>query len=204
MIDLPKEIEDRHSYPLVAPEYRWIYNKLAVAEKFGYRCAPSGTPMTQVGWYCIRPIYNAAGAGFGGHIKFFFDGQKQPDHIPGWFWCEWFNGYHEWCDYTDDQPVQAVGGHLQGNELRWAFAPPRIPVLPQVLQGISKHLLVESIGGNIIEISPRHQVFIGPQLWSDPVEPGSHYAVLVDIEPEIINTMRGKEWQRRPYETSEE
>lgn len=172
MIDIPADTEDRHAYPMVQPNERWIFNKLLLAEKLGYRCAPCGTPVTNAGAYCVRPIMNCAGNGMGGVMKFISvaaspdndetirGGLSQPPYAAGYFWCEWFDGWHGWTDFTDDAPTDECGGipgpqvfdyesHINGE-------PYILAALPAVLQSLSRNLLVEHIGGKIIEVSPRH------------------------------------------------
>jgi len=161
MMNLDKNIDDRYSYPLCPQEHRWIYNKLSVAEMFGYYCGPSGTPITKPGFYCIRPIMNSAGDGIGGFLKFHArqtqTGITQPEYKPGYFWMEWFDGWVGWTDFTNDEPVYEHGGRIFNNELILQLTPPiSLTELPEQLRGISKHLVVQHIGGKIIEASPRH------------------------------------------------
>jgi len=179
MVELERFIEDRHSYPLVPQADRWIFNKLSIAELQGLKCGVSGVPLTDPGVYCIRPIYNPAGNGDGGVMRWVFDGTEatQPPTIPGWFWCEWLTGWQEWVDFTDDVPVFSHGGTRDGRLLSLEF--PSAPIntwIPNRLKGISKHLLIEYIDGKIIEVAPRHAIFMYPHgtadlkavKWEDP------------------------------------
>ena len=171
MIDLPADIEDRNSYPLAPVRDRWIYNKLQVAERMGYNCGPSGTPITTPGDYCIRPVMNAAGMGHGGVLQFtaqattrpddgdhIIGGITQPPYAAGYFWCEWFTGDQLWTDFINDVAVEETyetartTRRLDYLTRTSGFA---FPTLPSQFQGVSTHLMVESIGGNIIEVSPR-------------------------------------------------
>ena len=164
MIDIDPLTEDRHSYHLVPQQDRWIFNKLAIAELQGLNCGVSGVPMTVPGVYCLRPIYNLSGNGDGGVMRFVFDGTNQPDTIPGWFWCEWLNGYQEWVEYTDEVPVAWHGGTRTGRRLVLEF--PDAPTntwFPNKLKLISKHMLIEYIDGKIIEVAPRHALFVYPR-----------------------------------------
>lgn len=164
MIELNKNIEDRYSYPLMPLEHRWIYNKLTIAETFGYDCGPSGTPITKPGFYCQRPIMSCAGYGDGGFLKFHAKQIQsdipQPKYKPGYFWCEWFEGWHGWTSFTDDEPIYECGGRYANNEMILQHKTPISLELPDQLKGISKYMLVEHIGGNIIEISPRHEEMV--------------------------------------------
>jgi len=160
MMELHKDIEDRHSYPLCPQEHRWIYNKLTVAEMFGHDCGPSGTRITKPGFYCLRPMMNCAGLGIGGFFKFEAKatqkGITQPEHKPGYFWTEWFDGWHAFTNYTDDKPIYECGGHFYNGEIIMRHNAPFSLALPEQLKGISKYMLIEHIGGKIIEVSPRH------------------------------------------------
>jgi len=177
MVELDQFIEDRHSYLQIPVADRWIFNKLAIAELQGLKCGVSGVPLPEPGVYCIRPIYNLSGNGDGGVMRYVFDGTNQPGAIPGWFWCEWLNGYQEWVEYTDEVPVAWHGGTRVGRKLELLF--PDTPTntwFPNRLKQISKHMLIEYIGGKIIEVAPRHAIFIHPRGeadliardWSDP------------------------------------
>lgn len=166
MIDLPADLNEWEIYPQVPVADRWIFNKLEIAERQGLSCGVSGSPLPTPGIYCIRPIYNLLGMGTGGVVRWVFDGTNQPQPIPGYFWCEWLDGYHEWVDYTDDLPVRWSGGLHSGR--RWVLedmksAGPTNPTVPVPLRGISKHLLVEWINGKVIEIAPRHQKWLTGQ-----------------------------------------
>jgi len=179
MIDIDPTTEDRHSYPLVPQADRWIFNKLSIAELQNLNCGVSGVPLTVPGVYCIRPIYNLAGNGDGGVMRWVFDGteETQPPTIPGWFWCEWLSGYQEWVEYTDEVPVSWHGGTRVGRDLSLEFPPaPTNTWFPNPLKAISKHMLIEYIDGKIIEVAPRHALFIYPRgdadlkaiKWEDP------------------------------------
>lgn len=193
MIDLPADIEDRAAYPLVAVSERWIFNKLLLAEALGYDCGPCGTPVTKAGVYCVRPIMNCAGNGIGGVMKYPATvqgrGFTQPPFAAGYFWCDWFEGWHGWTDFTDDLPTDECGGvpgprrfdympHLLGQ-------PFVLDALPVLLQGLSKHLLVEHIGGKIIEVSPRHMPWIHGRgtSYMEKYRPKAAWAGLDEAEP---------------------
>lgn len=159
MLNLAVTIEERAAYPLTPQKDRWIFNKLTVAEVMGHECAPSGTPMTQPGDYVIRPIMNCSGEGDGGVVYFTFDGTIQPVFYPGWFWCERFYGFHEWINYTSGLGIYANGGVNIGGKITLDGRTSGMQNLPIEFAGISKHMLVEYIDGNVIEVAPRHMTF---------------------------------------------
>ena len=81
------------------PQYRQWFNKLYVADLFGYRCGPAGIPVPEPGSYVVRPIYNLAGMGVGAKLI-----DLTPEDIslipPGYFWVERFQGTHYSVDYV--------------------------------------------------------------------------------------------------------
>jgi hypothetical protein len=191
MIELDRFIDDRHSYPLTPLADRWIFNKLAVAESQGLNCGPSGTPLTVPGFYVFRSIYNCAGNGVGGFARYEFDGVKQPNfYIPGWFWCEWLQGYQEWVDFTDDVAVGWHGAQSGGRTLDLQFPPaPTNSVMPPQFQGISKYMLLEFIDGKVIEAAPRHTQYLYPK--------GAANLVARDVDTPYYHTPAW-EWQVTP------
>lgn len=146
---------DYELYHLLPLEDRWIVNKLTLAEKLGYDCGPSGTFPTTHSTYCVRPVYSMAGMGSGGFRKVRYQGEGVDVIRPSSFWCEWFDGRHSWTDFTDDVAVRQFGGDMVGDLLPCEEENISMAV-PEWALGISKHMLVEHIGGRIIEISPKH------------------------------------------------
>jgi len=160
MMEFNKDLEDRYTYPLMPQEHRWIYNKLSVAEMMGYNCCPLGTPIKKPGFYCIRPVMACAGQGSGGFLKFHAKqtqtGIDQPEYRAGYFWCEWFTGWHAWTNFVNDEPVYECGGRLHNNEIIMQYKSNiTFEELPESLRGISKYMVLEHIEGSVIEISPR-------------------------------------------------
>ena len=170
MIEAPYDFEWSlyHKTPI---EDRWIFNKLILAERLGYDCGPVGTLPKGRGLWCVRPIMNVEGMGSGGFYKFDtrlpFQQDIRKDRVananPGYFWCEWFNGLHTYTSYFDDVPrfnASAPGVENPTEGARWDMTEDSAlndaTVLPSLLQGISKYLYVEAIGGKIIEVAPRH------------------------------------------------
>ena len=69
--------------------HKW-FNKLWLAERLGYVCGPTGVGVPKKGYYIVKPIYNLSGMGAGAEKRWLV-----PEHdvvIPGYFWCEYFEG----------------------------------------------------------------------------------------------------------------
>lgn len=162
MITLEPYLFDNEIYHQVPLADRWIMNKLALAERLGYLCGPSGTN-TSAGEYLIRPILNVAGMGTGGIFRKstpLVGGIPVNDHVPakgfpGHFWCEAFDGPHQFCEYINDIPQASTKGVAEGNQLVFTETTDFI-VLPDFLKNKSRYLLIEAIGAKIIEVSFRH------------------------------------------------
>ena len=76
--------------------HKW-FNKLWLAEKLGYECGPTGVSVPKKDYYIFRPIYNLSGMGVGAERRWLV-----PEHdvsVPGYFWCEYFDGDHFSIDF---------------------------------------------------------------------------------------------------------
>lgn len=155
---------DSQIYSIVPIEDRWVFNKLALSERLGYVCGPSGTN-APAGDFVIRPIMNLAGMGTGGvfqHSTPLVRGKPVNDFIPaakypGHFWCEEFGGDQQFVEYIGDVPVASTVGKLGRTIMRFTEVDPdTAPLLPAILRNYSHYGLAEFVGGNLIEFSPRH------------------------------------------------
>ncbi len=74
------------------PEYKWIYNKLAIAESQGFECAPHGIDPPAFPTFS-KPIYNMRGMGAGSRV---IRSLKEYKHLqrPGHFWMPLLEGEH--------------------------------------------------------------------------------------------------------------
>lgn len=110
------------------PQYRWVFNKLEVAMRFGYECGPACVPIKRKGNYIIRPIYNLFGQGIGAKKQYLDPELHTEDMIlhkyvsPGYFWCEYLEGDHFSIDYKRENgrwiPFSAmIGTHETENNL---------------------------------------------------------------------------------------
>lgn len=173
MLTFEPYVFESQIYSMVPLEDRWLFNKLTLSERLGYVCGPSGTS-APAGEFIIRPILNLAGMGTGGvfrHQTPVVRGAPVNDHIPaagypGHFWCEAFDGPHQFCEYINDVPQASTKGIVQGDRLVFSETTDFI-VLPDFLKNISRYLLVEAIGDKIIEVSFRHIANCGRQATID-------------------------------------
>ncbi len=181
-------------------EDRWIFNKLALAERLGYKCGPTGMQAPR-GTYCVRPTYNLYGNGEGGFYKIEHDGNRNIPNRPGYFWCEWFEGEHTWAEYINDRFSAGMGGVIdEATGSMPIYEIDAVPMEPE-FRGISRYMTIERIGGKMIEastrlmaVAARHKVVrnyrkIDPTYDPDDVEYGMH-----DHGLRVVNAAGGYEW----------
>lgn len=154
--------EDGDSYRWY-PQYKWVYNKLYVAETQDIACGPHGIDPPSFPIFS-KPIYNMRGMGAGSRVfrtlKEYKYGQR-----PGHMWMTLLEGEHVSTD------VAVVGGqavwwrHVTGVPLdggmfdHWVVWGERRPELEQYcgewlqlnLSGYTGMVNLETIGGRIIE-----------------------------------------------------
>jgi len=120
MLSLDEDYQAWEAYP----QHRWVFNKLEVALKLGYKAAPACVPLPKTSntlfKAIVRPIYNLYGMGISAKVKTFrpmIDNEFIVNHgliPPGHFWCEYFDGAHYSIDYKrTNQPKGSV----------WAWEP---------------------------------------------------------------------------------
>ena len=79
------------------PQHHKWFNKLWLSEQLNYVCGPSSVSVPEEKEYFIKPIYNLSGMGVGARKV-----KLNPScdlTIPGYFWCEYFEGKHLSIDY---------------------------------------------------------------------------------------------------------
>ena len=166
-------MEDCEAYSLY-PHHRKWFNKLYVAETFGYDCGPAGVAPTKDGTYVIRPIYNLSGMGIGAVVKEI----KAGDHtaVPaGYFWCEYLTGKHLSANYVWQYDRDHIDGKWinpwKGGScwegvnmpinltkfIEWKRSDyiPRVPDQLASLRDV-KFINVEFKGDQVIEVHLRH------------------------------------------------
>ena len=136
----------------------WVYDKLILSRKLGYKCGPAGIDVPEPGWYIVRPCVNVMGLGLGAkkmHLP-----QYTIDLDPGYFWCEWFEGRHLSIDYEYGKQVLCVEGFKSKHTFtqwdKWIKTNDQIP-FPKVLDQFKTkaNINCEFIGGKLIEVHLR-------------------------------------------------
>lgn len=226
MITLPPYISDAVAYHQLPIADRWIMNKLAVAERLGYACGPAGVN-APAGKYVVRPMMNVLGHARGGFYSHENVVEFRTHMIPGYFWSEWFDGPVVYTSYIDDEPV-AYSSSTVTNKIMSTDVATKTrsegaamgAALPAMFRDISKYMMTESIGGNIVEVCPRLMFLNGRQFIIDdykavdskydPVASGD--VVLGNSDSELLdaswdagdgNVITGSKWgnvhNQRPF-----
>lgn len=145
------------------PDYKWIYNKLSIAESQGLDCAPHGVDPEQFPVFS-KPIYNMRGMGAGSGVLRTLKEYKYRQR-PGHMWCELLEGEHlstdcavvagdlRWLRHTHGAPLE--GGMFD----YWTVLAEDRPEVAEYLRSwIARHmpgytgmLNFETIGTGIIE-----------------------------------------------------
>ncbi|KKK60709.1 hypothetical protein LCGC14_3021640 [marine sediment metagenome] len=154
MIILPPYDYERQLYHKMPVKDRWIMNKLHVAETMGYNCGPSGT-FPKHGTYCLRPTHNPRGMYNGSFYKVNYVGEGDDLIKPGYFWCEWFEGESTWSEYINDRFSFGIGGTTDENGVLITTSGIEATPMPAQFKDISRYMLIERIGGKIVEVAPR-------------------------------------------------
>lgn len=158
--------EDADAYRLF-PEYRWVYNKLAVAESQGMECGLHGIEPRSYPVFS-KPIYNMRGMGSGSRV---LRSHKEYDRYnrPGHFWLPLLQGEHVSSDVAVVNGKPRWWRHVTGKPLKqgtfdyWTIlAEARPAVEAQGGDWLRKHLSgytgmvnLETIGARIIEVHLR-------------------------------------------------
>ncbi len=149
------------------PEYKWVYNKLSVAESQGLPCAPHGIDPDAFPVFS-KPIFNMRGMGAGSGV---YRSLKEYRHRQraGHMWMALLDGEHlstdaavvegqvKWTRHTAGTPLE--GGMFD----HWTVLAERRPAVEDYLADwVRKHmsrytgmLNFETIGARIIEVHMR-------------------------------------------------
>ena len=160
MITLPPYCKDYDAYNYVPENNRWIFNKLEICKRFGYKnYGPCGVVMP-IGTYCIRPMMNLSGMSVGGHTKKVITEEGTMICKPGYVWTEWETGPRSWVEYINGRVSSAliqVGWNETTQQERYMELPAdQAHPLSEQLQNISRYMLVEYLGNTVIDIGLRH------------------------------------------------
>ena len=144
------------------PHLRKWFNKLYVAETFGYLCGPAGISVPKDDMYIVRPIYNLRGLGCCASKRYLTTSDLRTVP-PGYFWVEVFNGYHYSIDYIKKDGVfEQLNCFIGDNDptdlyrfYSWKKSD-HVFDLPEQLKRLDVDLLnIEVIGNKIVEVHLR-------------------------------------------------
>jgi len=143
-------------YPRMPARHRWIFNKLELAIRLNILAGPCGTRAPR-GELCVRPIMNMQGMGMGGFFRVTHEGGLTQNR-PGYFWTPWLEGEQGFIYYVKDKCWYNNVCELDddGRATIEEIDPKLAPSLPRKLRGISRYMMLQTIGGVVIEVSPRH------------------------------------------------
>ncbi len=163
-VEIPTEESDAYR---LYPKYRWLFNKLAVAESQELACGLHGMDPPSYPVFS-KPVYNMRGMGTGSRVLR-TSKEYQRYQRPGHFWMQLLEGEHVSSDVAlvDGKPHwwrHVIGAPLgEGKFDYWTvLAEPRPEIerycgtwLEQHLAGYSGMANVETIGARIIEVHLR-------------------------------------------------
>ena len=118
-VDCPADVnvptEDGDAW-LWYPEYKWVYNKLAISESQGFACGPHGIEPPSFPVFS-KPVFNMRGMGTGSRIMRNLTDYKTHQK-PGHFWTTLLEGEHvstdvavvngeaKWWRHTTGEPLK--------------------------------------------------------------------------------------------------
>ena len=149
------------------PKYKWVYNKLAVAESQDLDCAPHGIDPDHFPVFS-KPIYNMRGMGAGSGVMRTLKEYKHRQR-PGHFWMQMLDGEHVSTDVAVVNGEvkwqrHCVGAPLEGGMFDyWTVLATNKPAIERYLANwVKKHmpdytgmLNFETINAVIIEVHMR-------------------------------------------------
>ena len=149
------------------PEYKWVYDKLAVAESQGLTCAPHGIDPESFPVFS-KPIYNMRGMGAGSGVLRTLKEYKHRQR-PGHMWMALLEGEHVSTDVAVVDGAAKWQRHTVGKPLEggmfdyWTVLAEPKPDVERYLEdwigknmpGYTGMLNFETIGARIIEVHMR-------------------------------------------------
>ena len=165
-VDCPEDVnvptEDGDAW-LWYPKYKWVYNKLAVAESQNLLCGPHGLDPPSFPVFS-KPVYNLRGMGASSRVLRSLAEYKHLQR-PGHFWMPLFEGEHVSTDFAvvNGEPEwwrHVTGASLEGGMFDyWTILPESRPEIVDYcgawirknLAGYTGMANLETIGTGIIE-----------------------------------------------------
>ena len=153
------------------PHLRCFYNKLYVAELFGYQCGPSGVEPPCPDDYIVRPIINMAGMGCNARIQYLDNDTVKTKVPPGYFWSQRFHGRQISIDYVKEfgvwRQLNAYQGFNFENDLSrfsmWKRVKDKIylpkelqPIIQSPLQKLNVECILTQDGTKVFEVHLRN------------------------------------------------
>jgi hypothetical protein len=155
----------------------WLFDKLILSRKLGYKCGPAGVPVPTPGNYIVRPVTNIIGMGKGASFKYIEHDTK--DLPAGSFWCQIFEGRHLSVDYHYGSPILTVEGFRNPGDPLWKFSKWQkcaehlfMPIELSLLRKF-EYVNIEYIGKRVIEVHLRgnpdfvHGNTVAIPVWND-------------------------------------
>lgn len=175
-------IEDPYAYEgwlyeKTPPEHRWIFSKIGLGQKLGYPAGPVGMKVP-AGVYCVRPDINLQGMAKGGFRRVVLDEPGYIHEPVGHCWTLWSDEPRSYNVFIDDVCFKRqVLDYKDGNMEYFREVEPDM-LLPDPLRGISRYMMVETLGNMVIDVGPRHMV---DEMWPEVVE--DYRQFVPDYEP---------------------
>ena len=153
------------------PHLRCFYNKLYLAELFGYPCGPAGVEVPKPDNYIVRPIINMAGMGCNARIQHLDNDTVKTKVPPGYFWSQRFIGRQLSIDYVKEfgiwRQLNAYEGFNFEDDLSrfsmWKRVEEKVeipfqfkPILDSGIQKINFECILTNKGAKVFEVHLRN------------------------------------------------
>ena len=156
-------ISDSDCWSICNIEHLWIFDKLILSRRLGYKSGPAGIPVPSAGSYVVRPIMNLRMMSRGASVKYLTPESSLEEIPDGYFWQERFIGRHLSVDYHNGVQTLCVEGFRDDPDRldrfsRWCKVSDVIP-LPEIFQDVVSTypwLNLEIVGGQVIEAHLRY------------------------------------------------
>lgn len=153
----PPYLTEHMLYERLHEKHRWVFDKLELARRLGTQAWPVGLKFP-TGEYCVRPSINLQGMAKGGFRKVVLDTPAYIQEPVGYVVTPWNSGPRSWHQYVNDVWHNGHVQVTQDGEISWYEEVMDGPPLPEALRGISRYMLVERLGDEVIDVGPRHMV----------------------------------------------